>query len=752
MLQRLLGFLTHYLMIDELHLSKSDPDVWKLSVLRIILIVGVTLTSAIVFHSSYIAIQQQLYYVVYLTCGFTVLLWGTLMLSRKQIKLASVSLPLIIVLAGFCILFFTTDIASARYGLLFFFTLPIILRLFYGNKVALISMGLNIIPYIVLMRNTPIPPLFGIDITLPETHTYLGSLIFLFFNICLPMGVIRVMSSLENQSSQNKAQSQKLQKMVHRYQEIFNNGGTPSFFCDPQGQILQANKGGRKLIHEHNSECNYIQQLFELTTPLTEGIKQKANIKGRTDCVFEIHPASLRHHKKQLIHCFDISQAQKKVKKFDAFRKEHIAKHYFDELTGLRNHHYWNHAEQDITLQGQCVVLLKLAGLRDINIQYGFTVGDQLLVQVSKLLQHHLPPDVMVYFFPGAKFVLRFKSTMLDKRDTVVWLEKLLPEHVSTKELEQTSTLLWRAGFTLVENSKQGSKVIESCSIALSQTSETRPFVAFDPNTIGIIRQHTQHKDRVKYLIDNNLIVFHLQPQVSLDNRIIGYEALARLHEPENNTILHPGQFIPAIEQNGWHVLFSRKVLDRAFELLQAWPASMPEVPLAINISGPELLDDLFYEKLLRRFSESSMLCERLELELTETSVLASHVETKRRLSSLARVGAKITIDDFGTGHASLSQLIDMPASTLKVDREFVDRIANSERHRKIIKMTLELARSLGMATIAEGVETQVQLQLLKKMGFTRFQGYYFGKPAPVEVWEGVRDVVTLRSDRLSIR
>lgn len=202
-----------------------------------------------------------------------------------------------------------------------------------------------------------------------------------------------------------------------------------------------------------------------------------------------------------------------------------------------------------------------------------------------------------------------------------------------------------------------------------------------------------------------------------------------------NKKILQPYQFLPQIEKNKWHILFTQKVLEKAISLLESWPVGLPDVPLAINLSGPELLDDAFYEKLLRRFSESLFLRDKLKLELTETSVLASHDETKKRLTSLANVGATIIIDDFGTGHASLSQLIDLSASVLKVVREFVDRIESSERHRKIVKMTLDLANSLDMKAIAEGVETEAQLTLLKQMGFTRFQGYYFGKPAPIGHW-----------------
>ena len=222
---------------------------------------------------------------------------------------------------------------------------------------------------------------------------------------------------------------------------------------------------------------------------------------------------------------------------------------------------------------------------------------------------------------------------------------------------------------------------------------------------------------------------------MSLHGVTVGYEVLAILKEPKSGTVLQPFQFLPLVEENKWEVLFTQKIIDGTLALLDKWPSNLPKVPLAINLSGPELLSDLFYEKLLRRFSESPELGARLKLELTETSVLASHYETKRRLTSLANVGATIIIDDFGTGHASLSQLIDMSASVIKVDREFVERVETSERHRKIVKMTLDLAKSLDMQTIAEGVETQAQLRVLKDMGFNIFQGYLFGKPAPIEHW-----------------
>ena len=737
MIAKITKIIKNYLLLNDDNLKTTDANIWRLSVLRTILLIGVVLTSAIVIHSSYTAYVQELYYVMYLTLGFSAFLFATLAIGLKHIKLASACLVLAVVGASLCILFFTLDLMSARYGLLLLFTLPIIVRVLYGVKASIASMLLNFIPFYLLLNNTQLSPLFGIDITLPDTHTYLASLIFLFFNFCIPMAVLRVMSSLERQAEHNLLQSKKLNKLVSRYQEIFNNGGTPSFFCDDKGRILQANKAARALLKRHNPDGEYIQDLFALSLPITRGVNQLASICNAPEREFKLQPASLEHHKKQLIHCHDLSASKKNMREFDAFKKQQFEKLYVNELTGLKNHHFWKKTESSESILNRHIVLLKLANLREVNLQYGYSQGDQLLLRAAALLQSELPTDVSIYQFPGAKFLFTLNTKHLAQKTIEEYLARKLPSSmmIDSASAKVEHPLSWRVGHYHATREINVDAAAECCAIALSQSSELSPIVSFSVNTVKTIRENTQQKDTVKMLLDNGCLALYLQPQVDINGNIVGYEILARLKEPKTGTVLQPYQFLPLVEQNKWEVLFTQKIIDGTLELIKSWPAGLPPVPLAINLSGPELLSDLFYEKLLRRYSESPELGKRLKLELTETSVLASHNETKRRLTSLSNVGATIIIDDFGTGHASLSQLIDMSASIIKVDREFVERVETSERHRKIVKMTLDLAKSLEMQTIAEGVETRAQLSVLKDMGFKHFQGYLFGKPAPIEHW-----------------
>ncbi|WP_231730917.1 diguanylate cyclase domain-containing protein [Lacimicrobium alkaliphilum] len=466
--------------------------------------------------------------------------------------MASASLTITIVLAGFCIMFFTPELASARYGLLLFFTLPIILRICYGNKAAVAGMLLNVIPFAVLLINEPLAPLLGIDMSLPGTYIYLSSLVFLFFNFCLPVAVIRVLTSLEQQSQLNREQSKKLGKLVKRYQEIFNNGGTPSFFCDQQGRILHANKSARKLMHNAPADCRFIYELFTLTRPLIAGETAEAALHSDSNAIYKIQPASLIHHKKQLIHCFDISHTTAADKKIGQLKRQHITKHYSDALTELKNHHYWSHQFPQTLAHPHTVILLKLANLKDINLQYSFSAGDQVLADAAALLRNQLPSSVNLYRFPGAKFLLSVNTSQSSTENIPDWLEKHLPVQViqRTGKKELMFNLQWRAGYCSSSGFTSAPLLAEACAIALSQTTPNRPCEQYDSKVVKLIRQDTRNKDRVKRLLDEGSLALWLQPQVDQHHKITGFEVLARLDDPAENQILQPYQFLPQIEKN----------------------------------------------------------------------------------------------------------------------------------------------------------------------------------------------------------
>lgn len=146
-------------------------------------------------------------------------------------------------------------------------------------------------------------------------------------------------------------------------------------------------------------------------------------------------------------------------------------------------------------------------------------------------------------------------------------------------------------------------------------------------------------------------------------------------------------------------------------------------------------MNDVFFALLMSMTSERPWLSEMLELEITETSPVMTNPLIHKRLRALSQYGYSIAIDDFGTGQASMGQLIDIPANILKIDRRFVAPLPDDKRHLDIVKSTIQLARSLNMSVIAEGIETREQANLLISLGCDTLQGYYFGKPSPISDW-----------------
>lgn len=183
-----------------------------------------------------------------------------------------------------------------------------------------------------------------------------------------------------------------------------------------------------------------------------QAIGKKTHISGNPQATFELQSASLQHHKKQLIHCFDVSEATEHDRKFDAFRRQHFEKHYYDELTGLRNHHYWNSSVNQPVPANTQAVMLKLANLRDINLQYGYTQGDKAMARCAAQIQSVLPASVNVYRLPGARFLVSCQHDSHKSEDFNAWLREMLPGTIQIDDnlVKLSQPLNWLGGFVHV--------------------------------------------------------------------------------------------------------------------------------------------------------------------------------------------------------------------------------------------------------------------------------------------------------------
>ena len=236
--------------------------------------------------------------------------------------------------------------------------------------------------------------------------------------------------------------------------------------------------------------------------------------------------------------------------------------------------------------------------------------------------------------------------------------------------------------------------------------------------------------------MDAGELVLHWQPKVSLPGEEVrGVEALLRWHHPERG-VIPPGVFIPAAERTPVIRPLTRYVLDAAVAQCARWRAAGRHLDVAVNVSARNLLDDRFVDDVLEVLTRWDVPASSLELEVTESAIMADPARAQLILGRLADVGVTLSIDDFGAGYTSLSHLKDLPVHQLKIDRSFVAHMTTDRSDALIIRSVVELGRNLGLTTVAEGVEDRETLDRLGELGCDVAQGYLVCRPLPADALE----------------
>jgi EAL domain-containing protein (putative c-di-GMP-specific phosphodiesterase class I) len=220
------------------------------------------------------------------------------------------------------------------------------------------------------------------------------------------------------------------------------------------------------------------------------------------------------------------------------------------------------------------------------------------------------------------------------------------------------------------------------------------------------------------------------QPQYDLgDGTLTGFEALVRWLHPVRGWI-SPAQFVPVAEETGLVVALGAWVLRQACSEVVRWPG---QFKLAVNLSGVQLASRQLVRTVSSVLTETGLAPHRLELEVTETALLADPAAARQRMQALRSLGVRLGLDDFGTGYSSLAYLRTYPINTLKIDRSFVAGLAEGAQADMILRTIIQLGRGLGMKTLAEGVETVPQRDTLRRHGCEQVQGYLYSRPVPAE-------------------
>jgi EAL domain-containing protein (putative c-di-GMP-specific phosphodiesterase class I) len=241
--------------------------------------------------------------------------------------------------------------------------------------------------------------------------------------------------------------------------------------------------------------------------------------------------------------------------------------------------------------------------------------------------------------------------------------------------------------------------------------------------------------DEAAAALDSGDILPHFQPQISTDTgRITGFEALARWTHPERGTIA-PADFLPVLENAGKLARLGEVMLNRSLAALRAWDDAGLDVPtVAVNFSSDELRNPKLIDKVKWELDRYELDPSRLSIEVLETVVAASPEDVVSR--GLARLGCRIDLDDFGTGHASISSIRRFAVGRIKIDRSFVMKVDRDAEQQRMVAAILTMAERLGLETLAEGVETPGEHTMLAQLGCDHVQGFGIGRPMPFDISE----------------
>ena len=383
------------------------------------------------------------------------------------------------------------------------------------------------------------------------------------------------------------------------------------------------------------------------------------------------------------------------------------------------------------------LVLLDINRFREVNDALGHSVGDRILVEIgSRFLHDRCGVQTTVYRLGGDEFAVllpgipRGEDAEAEARRVLGLLAR--PFDVSGISLEVRAS----AGVaTFPDDAADSHQLLRCADVALYRAKQlpgsvTRYFPEHDRNTperLALISELSR-------AIRNGELVVHFQPQVALASReITGFEALVRWPHPRLG-LLPPGEFVPLAEENEMMNGLTLFVAENALSRLASWQAHRPDLTMGINLSVRNLLDRNCAQQLdevIRRIGVDPAL---VEFELTETAVMSDPEMALSMLGRITATGARLAIDDFGTGFFSLAYLRQFPVHGIKIDRSFVSEVSQSGKSRAIVRSSVELAKSLGLRVVAEGIEDSSTADALLDMGCGVGQGFFFSVPEPADV------------------
>ncbi|MCK9496604.1 MAG: EAL domain-containing protein [Dehalococcoidia bacterium] len=546
-----------------------------------------------------------------------------------------------------------------------------------------------------------------------------------------------------------------LRESEERFRRVLDAAVNGIVLASHEGQLLLSNNAMRSLLGYTQEELAsrslsdivhpaYIDQLMAFmasrawsdAAPSNYEVQLVDKAGARIDV--EVTLAAIReedHATAILIEVRDLTEARRA---FEAIQRMTD----YDRLTGLPNRDLFNrHLQRAIvdaraTQRSVAVVLLDLDRFKLINDTLGHASGDRLLQSVAERLSSVVPPRHIVARFSGDEYLILCPDisgvAAAEATARRVLTSFLEPFDIDGHSLQVAGT----AGVSVYPNHAQdGETLIRLADAALHEakadggnTYRTGSDDADDP-----ARRRFELESDLRQAVDQQELTLHYQPQVDPTNGdITGFEALLRWNHPERGMV-RPDEFVPLLEETGLIVDVGEQVLRQAIEQARIWHDDGLDVRVAVNISPRQFLVADLDDRIKAILDEAGLPPEALEVELTESAGLLDLDSVSGILDTLHEIGITTAIDDFGIGQSWLGRLQQFHIGTLKIDRSFIQRVGASGNDLAIVEAVVALGHALGMTVVAEGVETQEQLDVVRSIGCDLVQGFLYSPPVSAD-------------------
>jgi diguanylate cyclase (GGDEF)-like protein len=383
------------------------------------------------------------------------------------------------------------------------------------------------------------------------------------------------------------------------------------------------------------------------------------------------------------------------------------------------------------------ILFLDLDQFKVVNDSLGHIIGDQLLISISKKLKAHLENVYLVARFGGDEFVILLEY--IANIDQVIEIAESILNDFQIPLILNGGEIFINVSIGIVlgnKNYHQATDLLRDADLAMYKAK------AQGRNSYKIfnVKMHDQAIKRLtletdlRNAIDRQELMVYYQPIIDILNgdRLIGFEALVRWQHPIRG-IVSPMDFVPVSEETGLIVALDSWVFHEACQQLVKWQATFPTLKMSINLSAQNIHNPNLLTDIDRILAKTGLDGKSITLEITENILIADINQTIDLLSQIKVRNIQVSIDDFGTGYSSLNYIHRLPADYLKIDRSFVNQIQESSRNYQIVRTIIGLGNQIGLAIVAEGIETSEQLQILQDLGCQFGQGYLFSQPLSVQ-------------------